>query len=182
MPALQQYLNAEIDRRGWSVREFARRAKISLSNAYLIVRDGEDNVRRDTFENIASALFMSPAELAVAIGKGAATDDPKRVLIHAALRQVPDDQLETVELMIRGLAIQPAQRAKGRSVGSANGRKPSRAELLNGAAPRDPQERKRRQFGITGPKTYREHAVHAMQLLIAALSWNRDSGRVPVGA
>lgn len=63
MAALQNYLKDEIDRRGWSIEEFAKRSGISLSNAYLIVRDGKDNVRQDTLASIAGAFNMSSAEL-----------------------------------------------------------------------------------------------------------------------
>lgn len=109
MAALQHFFDAERTRRGWSMREAAKRSKISPSKAYAIA-NGDDNVEFETFENIAAAFSMSPAELAVAIGKGAAGDDPRRVPIHAALRDVPDEQLATVELMIRSLAVQPVNK------------------------------------------------------------------------
>lgn len=101
MPALQHFLSAEIPKRNWSMEEFARRAQLSLSNAYLIVRDGKDNVRRQTFDNIAAALGMTPAELDTAIGKGPVTADPKRVPIHAILREVPEEDLGQVDRVIR---------------------------------------------------------------------------------
>src|SRR5690348_2457003 len=68
-PALAKFLNAELARRAWTKKDFARALKpfdISQSAAYLILR-GEDNVRRDTSEAIAAALGMTPAELWVAV-------------------------------------------------------------------------------------------------------------------
>ena len=101
VPALQRYLSAEIEQRGWSVEQFAARAQLSLSNAYLIVRDGKDNVRQNTFDNIAAAFGMTPAELASAIGKGAPEEHPQRITVQALLRDVPDDDLSTVERIVR---------------------------------------------------------------------------------
>ncbi len=101
VPALQRYLKAEIERRGWSMEQFADRAQLSLSNAYLIVRDGKDNVRQNTFDSIAAALGMTPAELASAIGKGAPEEHPQRITILALLRDVPDDDLSTVDRIVR---------------------------------------------------------------------------------
>jgi transcriptional regulator with XRE-family HTH domain len=88
VPALQRYLLTEIGRRGWSMEQFADHAQISLSNAYLIVRDGKDNVRQNTFDNIAAALGMTPAGLASMIGKG---DSHEQI---DARRQLVRDQLD----------------------------------------------------------------------------------------
>lgn len=81
------------------MRETAKRAKISVSKAYAIV-NGDNNVEFDTFENIATAFSMSPAELAVAIGKGRPDDDPELAPIHARLRQIPRENLGMVERLI----------------------------------------------------------------------------------
>jgi transcriptional regulator with XRE-family HTH domain len=81
MTPLANYLRDELARRGWSIEEFAKKAGLSLSNAYLIVRDGKDNVRRETFAGIAAALSMTPTELYAAIEPAPA--DP----IEQAIRQ-----------------------------------------------------------------------------------------------
>ena len=111
MPALQQFLKAELPRRGWSMEYFARHAHLSLSTTYLIVRDGKDNVRRETFEHIAAALGMTPAELMVAIGKGAEDDNPRRAVLHALLRQVADEDLPVFERLTRPFVAQPVPSA-----------------------------------------------------------------------
>jgi hypothetical protein len=110
VPALSNFIQDEIGRRDWSIPEWAPRANLSVSNAYLIVRDHKDNVRQDTFEHIAASFSMTPAELMVAIGKGAVADSPRRVIVHATLRDVPDEQLDTVDRMLRSIAVEPAQR------------------------------------------------------------------------
>lgn len=107
MPALQNFLRDELPRRGWSMKDFASHARLSLSNAYLIVRDGEDNVRSDTFENIATALGMTPAELYVAIGKGRLDDDPERVPVLAAVRQIAKEHLDAVDRIVRAFVVVP---------------------------------------------------------------------------
>lgn len=100
MSALQYFFNAERLRRGWSVREAAERAQISVSKAYAIV-NGDDNVEFETFENIASAFDMTPADLATVIGKGSPEADPQLAHVQALLRQVPDEHLSTIEMILR---------------------------------------------------------------------------------
>lgn len=101
MAALGTFLRDELLRRDWSVEEFAHRADISTSLGYQIIRDGKDNVRQDTFDGIASALSMAPADLMVAIGKGQPHDDVKRAPIHAAIREIPEEQLGLADRMLR---------------------------------------------------------------------------------
>lgn len=96
MPALSNFLNDELHRRGWSIPDFVEQAAkygpgMSTSNAYLIIRDGKDNVRQDTLDLIAATLSMSPADLMVSIGKGSPSDDD--LLAHA-------EQMKTV---LRGI-------------------------------------------------------------------------------
>ncbi len=131
VPALSTYLRSELDHRDWTIPEFvehAERAKrpggagLSLSNAYLIIRDGKDNVRQDTFDLIARTLGQTPAELMVAIGKGHLTDEPRRARISARLRGVPDDALDSVDFFISAIT-----RAKSDSGAIAKGRRPSRS-------------------------------------------------------
>jgi transcriptional regulator with XRE-family HTH domain len=85
--ALQHFFEAERLRRGWSVREIARRSNISASKAYAII-NGDDNVEMETFENIAAAFDMTPAGLAGVIGKG---DSHEQI---DARRQLVRDQLD----------------------------------------------------------------------------------------
>src|SRR5258708_28199077 len=82
------------------MRELAKRAQISLSKAYAI-SNGDDNVEFETFENIATAFHMSRAELAVAIGKGPAAENPERVALHAMVRDVADADVSIVERWLR---------------------------------------------------------------------------------
>lgn len=158
MAALQHFFDAERTRRGWSMREAAKRSKISPSKAYAIA-NGDDNVEFETFENIAAAFSMSPAELAVAIGKGAVNDDPRRVPIHAALRNVPDEQLATVELMIRSLAVQPVNKGPYNRLrdGTDNRRVAHRRALDEHSTPQDDTD-------INGGITRRNQTVKGLLL------------------
>lgn len=106
MPALQHFFDAERQRRGWSVREAADRCRISVSKAYAIV-NGDDNVELETFENIASAFDMTPADLAIAMGKGSPDHDPDEVEMLVVYRQVPAEQRPFIQRALRGL-IEPA--------------------------------------------------------------------------
>ena len=103
MSALQQFLEGELERREWTIKEFATRSHLSLSNAYLIVRDGKDNVRQDTFEDIAAALSMTPADLMVAIGKGKLGEDPERLPLLTLVRQVPSPELGLAHRILKQL-------------------------------------------------------------------------------
>lgn len=129
VPALQNYFTAERLRRGWTMRQAAQRSQISLSKAYAIA-NGEDNVEFETFENIASAFGLTPAELAVAIGKGSPEDDPTEVHLLATYRQVPDERRSAVLDMVRGLAVQPIRppRPNRRRQAEANTRRVARIE------------------------------------------------------
>lgn len=102
MPALQHFFDAERRRRGWSMRDLAEKAQISPSKAYAIA-NGDDNVEFETFENIATAFNMSPAELATVIGKGPASADPFEIETLAILRQTEPEVRPTIQQMIRGL-------------------------------------------------------------------------------
>ena len=90
MSALQQFVSDELDRRKWSVPEFARRAEISTSLAYQII-DGKDNVRRNTFDKIASAFDLTPAQLADAIGRDGALS-PEHASVIATYESIPKDK------------------------------------------------------------------------------------------
>jgi transcriptional regulator with XRE-family HTH domain len=106
---LSRFLKDEIPRRGWTIPTFARRANLSNSNAYLIVRDGKDNVTQDTFDDIATALDMAPAELMVAIGKGNSPEDAERVVMHATVRQIPKANLSLAQrLLLAFVSPQPS--------------------------------------------------------------------------
>lgn len=134
MPALQRFFEAERQRQGWSVRQAAKHCRISVSKAYAI-EAGDDNVEFDTFENIAGAFGMSPAELAIAIGKGPANDDPKRAQLQALARNVADEHVGAAELMLRGLTAAEASvsipSAKKRTEGATKRLSGKRDEIAN---------------------------------------------------
>lgn len=102
MPALQHFFDAERQRRGWSMKEAAERSRISLSKAYAIT-NGDDNVEFQTFENIAAAFGMTPADLAVVIGKGSADHDPDETHVLVTFRQIPEHKRDAAKEMLEGL-------------------------------------------------------------------------------
>jgi transcriptional regulator with XRE-family HTH domain len=106
VPALQNFFRDERQRRSWSIRDASTHCRMSLSRVYGL-ENGDDNVEFETFENIASAFGMTPAELAVAIGKGRPDDDPDEARLLAAYRQMPQEHRPTVIQMLHSLAVQP---------------------------------------------------------------------------
>jgi transcriptional regulator with XRE-family HTH domain len=187
VPALQNFFDAERKRRGWSMRQLATLSKISLSKAYAIA-NGDDNVEFETFENIASAFDMSPAELATAIGKGPAPVDAKLAPIHAVLRTVPAEKLNTVELMLRGLTTDSEPPAKSPGVGRAKRQNPRTREIDNsglsveengvdaGVMANYGRVLATPTVQVTGTYQALRHA------LLAILTPNRDSRPLPAGA
>jgi len=107
--ALGSYLEDELHRRDLSPEDFGRRSGLGTSHVYQIIRGQKTNVRQSTIDRIAEGLGMTPAELMVAIGKGAADDSPKRASLHALLRLVPDEDLSTIERVVRPFVVLPAQ-------------------------------------------------------------------------
>lgn len=159
VPALQRYLQAELPRRSWSIPEFAARVDgMSQSNAYRIIRDGFDNVEFATFEAIAATLGMSPAELAVAIGKGSAVDDPEEAQVIAAYRQIAIEKRAAAFDMLRGLAVQPT------TPPDANRR---RRRVANRPAERDPR--------VTSQDSHEQEPPLLPALY--GLRWHAGSGR-----
>jgi transcriptional regulator with XRE-family HTH domain len=172
VPALQNFFRDERIRRGWSVRDAAQRSKISPSKAYAI-ENGDDNVEFETFENIATAFNMTPAELATAIGKGTPEDDPAHAEVVALYRAVPAEKKPAAIDMLRGLTVEPArQRAKSRTDGTAKRLEQRRRELLTGTETVHENESRRRKLSITKSSDVREHWLGS---LLAILRLNRDS-------
>lgn len=108
MPALQQFFKDERLRRGWSVREAAQRSQISPSKAYAI-ENGDDNVEFETFENIATAFDLTPAELAVAIGKGTPALNPDEARWVSYYRRIPVEQRPFIEKAVYSIGEGPVQ-------------------------------------------------------------------------
>lgn len=173
MPALANFLRNELPRRGWTIPEWAPRADLSVSAAYLIIRDGKDNVRQDTLDNIAASFNMAPAELLVAIGKGAADDSPARAPLVALLRQVPDADLGTVDRVVRPFAVAPTQQRTNRRADPSSKRREATAHKLERGDLDDPKSGPEE----TLPSCYqttngrlRTSVVHSFLPLAAALA------------
>ncbi len=82
MPALQKFLQSELQRRDWSIETFARRVPMSVSRGYQIVNEGQDNVRQSTFDRIAAVFNLTPADLAARTGSP--LSDPRQVYVVSA--------------------------------------------------------------------------------------------------
>lgn len=173
MPALQHFFDAERQRRGWSMREIANRTKMSRSKAYAIV-NGDDNVEFETFENIATAFDMTPAELATAIGKGAPQDNPAHALGVALFRAVPVEKQPAAIDMLRGLTtVEPTRpRSKSRVGGPAKRLTTSRRELLTGSDPSIENEPRRRKGLVT--QSSGSHLRGFLAGALAIFGFNRD--------
>lgn len=73
MHELGRYLQSEIDRRGWTIAELARRASISRQTLYSLINDNRDLMdqtpQRKTVNAIADALGVNPIEILTASAK-----------------------------------------------------------------------------------------------------------------
>lgn len=121
MPALSNFTRRERLRRGWTIPLFAAKAGISQSLGYQLDA-GKDNVRQDTFEGIASAFDMTPAELMMAVGKGARPADSRRAPLLAMIWAVPDEDLGTVERVVRPfMSAETANNTSGHPAANSTG-------------------------------------------------------------
>lgn len=156
------------------MREIAERTKMSKSKAYAIV-NGDDNVEFETFENIATAFNMTPAELATMIGKGSPADDPAEAEVLARYRAVPPEKKPAAMDMLLGLAVQPTEH-RGKAGRDDNTKRPARRprEVLSGTDSSVENEPRRRKGLFTRSSAFREQVLGS---LLAVLGLNRDSGQ-----
>lgn len=70
MHELGRYLQREIDRRGWTIAELARRATVSRQTVYSLVNDTREQMdqtpQRKTVNALAEALGVDPLEILTA--------------------------------------------------------------------------------------------------------------------
>lgn len=106
---LSTFLQRQLDSIGLRPDEFAKLAQMTRSHVYFILNGERRNVRSDTLDKIAAALSMTPAEMAVAMGKAGPGDDPDETEVLALFRRVPVDKRPAATDMLRGLAVQPTR-------------------------------------------------------------------------
>lgn len=131
---LGAFLQAKIDELGLTYDQFAKMAGMTRSHIYFIVNNQRTKPRSDTIDRIAAALGITPADIFIALGKGAPLDDPERASLLALIRDLPPEHIHTVEQMVRPLTSQASRSrsaAKRRGEGGAN-RKRGRAVELAG--------------------------------------------------
>lgn len=125
---LSTFLQRQLDSIGLRPDEFAKLAQMTRSHVYFILNGERRNVRSDTLDKIAAALRMTPAEMAVAMGKAGPSSDPDEVEMLALFRQVPAHKRPAATDMLRGLAVPPTRpQANRRQVAEANR---ARSDLL----------------------------------------------------
>ena len=110
--ALSLFLSRQLDAMGLTAEQFARKAGLNASGIYQIVRGERIYVQDRTLDKIAAALNMTPAEMALAMGKAAATEDPDEAEILALFRDVPTEKRSAAKDVLRGLGIQPTSRGR----------------------------------------------------------------------
>lgn len=130
--SLSQFIRQQLLAQQLSERDYALRSGVGLSHIYQILRGERKHVRSDTLDKLAIGLNMTPAEMAVAMGRSAATDvDPDEAEALALFRQVPPDMKDAAKGMLRGLAaetVQPTLRqSNGRRDGASTGRRKAEA-------------------------------------------------------
>lgn len=113
--SLDQFVQQQLEAQGLTVKEFARRSGLGISHAYQVLR-GERSKRpsAETFDAVARGLNMTPAEMAVAMGKGALEASPDETEWLALYRQLPTEHRPTVKQIVRNLAVQPTRQTPKR--------------------------------------------------------------------
>jgi transcriptional regulator with XRE-family HTH domain len=127
---LSAFARRQLAAQGLSVKEFARRADLGLSHAYQLIRGERPRPSAETFDAIARGLNMTPAEMAVAMGKGVVDLAPDEVEMLAIYRQVPPEEKPIIKRQLRGLAIPPT--TPNRTKRSASQKRSTTLEEHNG--------------------------------------------------
>jgi transcriptional regulator with XRE-family HTH domain len=172
MPALAAFLGSEIERREWPMDEFAKRADISLSLAYQIVRDGKDNVRRDTLASIALSFGMTASEL-LRIAETPSEDPVEQAVwrsvpeLRQAVSGVPYSLLPTVIQDVLDRAIEGARDISRILTANASaGESVSNPDAHGLSRPARPSNKRTR--GSNGPLADRELAAMGAWALIGS--------------
>lgn len=100
---LSIFLEQQISLLGLTPDKFAKRARMTRSHVYFILNGDRVNVRSDTLDKIAAAVGMTPAEMAMAMGKGDGTLSPSEAQWLAIIRQVPTEHHSAGQAMLLGL-------------------------------------------------------------------------------
>ena len=105
--SLAQFAQQQRLAQGLTVKEFARKAGLGISHAYQILGGERPRPSAETFDAVARGLSMTPAEMAVAMGRAAAGQDPDELETIAIYRQIDAEKRSAAKDMLRGLAVQP---------------------------------------------------------------------------
>lgn len=103
---ISQFVNQQIASQHLTVKEFAARSGLGLSHAYQLLRgERKRGVTSETMDAIARGLRMTPAEMAVLMGRG---DDsanvPDELERIAIVRQISPEDWPAAKRMLLGLA------------------------------------------------------------------------------
>lgn len=108
--ALALFLRRQLEERGETAEQFGKRIGLNSSGIYQILREQRQYVQDRTLDKIAEGLGMTPAEMAVAIGKGTPQDDPEESEVLALWRQLHPDRKPAAREILQGWAVQPINR------------------------------------------------------------------------
>jgi transcriptional regulator with XRE-family HTH domain len=185
---LDRFAQQQLDAQGLTVKEFARRSGLGLSHAYQILRGERTRPSAETFDAVARGLNMTPAEMAVAMGKGTESDDPEEVEWLALVRQLAPEKKPAARDYLRFMAaqgVEPSHTAKGRGAGTGKRQDLNVPEITNDGMVKGAKRRSRgdngelqplhagRWFGLYAP-------YHLFTNVLASVVQKRDSQ--PVGA
>ncbi|MEV7973300.1 helix-turn-helix transcriptional regulator [Cellulomonas sp. NPDC089187] len=96
MHALRQYVQGEMDRRGWKPVELAKRSGVSKQVLSNLLNDDRDELRmlpaRDTIDGLAAAFSVDRDVLLGVVGEAMGIPVGRTVVVYDASR-VPDDEL-----------------------------------------------------------------------------------------
>jgi transcriptional regulator with XRE-family HTH domain len=101
---ISQFVQQQLDSQQLTVKEFATRSGLGLSHTYQLLRgERKRGVTGETMDAIARGLKMTPAEMAVLMGRGAVAvpDEIERIAI---VRQISPEDWPAAKRMLLGLA------------------------------------------------------------------------------
>jgi transcriptional regulator with XRE-family HTH domain len=134
--SLAEFTRRQMTLLGIDAKTLSKRSGLGLSHIYQIIKGERPRPSAGTLDAIARGFGMTPAEMAIAMGRATPEDDPEESELVALFRLVPTSQRQTVKQILRGLAIQPL--ANGLPGAPANGLKLPSLKLARSSA--DQQE------------------------------------------
>lgn len=120
--ALARFLQRQLDARGMTADQFAKKHHLNSSGLYQLLRGERTYVQDRTLERLAVALGMTLAEMVTDMGMGGLSElRPDQVEVLTLYEQVPTDHRTAAKAMLGGLRDPAAANTSDRDTANSSG-------------------------------------------------------------